>query len=196
MITCFIDVETTGLDPKAYSIIQLSGIIRNGEEEKSFDFRIKPYKNETITESASSKTGLTQEIIETYPDQIEAYNAFMSLLKEFGVGSSYKNKAYFVGYNSDFDMSFLRDWFEFNNNTRFGYYFWWPDIDVARMAALYFMGGRHLIGGFKLVDVYRYIFNEDFENAHDAMSDIMATKRLFEFFATKFLFEPMEKEKI
>lgn len=196
MITCFIDVETTGLDPKAYSIIQLSGIIKNEEKEKEFDFRIKPYKNDIITESASSKTGLTQEIIETYPDQTEAYKAFMSLLREFEVGSPYKNKAYFVGYNSDFDMSFVRNWFEFNNNMRFGYFFWWPDIDVARLAALYFMGGRHLIKGFKLIDVYSYIFNEEFEKAHDAMNDIKATKRLFEFFAKKFLFEPMDRSPI
>ena len=59
MITVFLDVETTGLEPSTCSIIQLSGLIRDGEKEETFDFRIKPYRDEIITNNASLKILLT-----------------------------------------------------------------------------------------------------------------------------------------
>lgn len=191
MTTIFLDTETTGLEPSTCSIIQLSGIIRNGDEEETFDFRIRPYRGETITSNATSKTGLTQDIIMQYPEQKEAYTQFIELMKKYRVGATFNEKAYIIGYNSDFDMRFLRSWFEFNGNTRFGWMYWWPDIDVARLAALYYMGRRGNIKSFKLVDVYAAVFGKYYENAHDSMADVIATKELFEFFTRKFLFEPM-----
>lgn len=186
----FIDVETTGLDPANHSIIQLSGIIKAEGEEREFDFRMAPYKGDRMTQIAIDKTGLNDDIISTYPDQTIAYSAFIALLNEYNIGSSYANKAPFVGYNSEFDMRFIRDWFEFNHDTKFGYRFWWPDIDVARLAALYLMPSRPTMRGFKLTDVYSKIFGEVYNGAHDAMSDIIATKRLFEYLTMKMLFEP------
>lgn len=184
----FIDVETTGLEPNEYSIFQIAGIIKIGEEEESFNFRLRPYRGDHITEISQSKTGKTQEELLTYPDQKEAFISFKALLDKYNLGRSYKDKAYFIGYNSDFDMRFLRSWFEFNNDSRFGYYFWWPDLDVARLIALQTIGKRFLFKSFKLVDVYEGIFNEGFEGSHDAMEDIRATKRLFEYSAKKLLF--------
>lgn len=183
----FIDVETTGLDWKNYSVIQLSGIIKIGEEEEAFDYRIRPYKREQITEIASSKTGLTQEEIMQYPPVSEAYNSFINLLHKWGIGNTYNDKAYFIGYNSSFDMEFLRSFFEFNGDTRFGYYFWWPDIDVARLIAMQNIGRRQCFRSFKLADVYKAIFHEKLEGSHNSANDILATKRLFEYSARELL---------
>lgn len=184
----FIDVETTGLDSDNCSIFQLSGIIKKGKIEESFNFKLRPYKNERITEIAQSKTGKTQEEIMSYPDQKEAFLSFKGLLLKYEIGKTYSDKAYFVGYNSDFDMRFLRSWFEFNGDSRFGYYFWWPDIDVARLIALQSIGKRQMFRSFKLTDVYEEVFKENFEGSHDAMEDIKATKRLFEYAAKNLLF--------
>lgn len=198
----FIDVETTGLAPENCSIVQLSGIIKRGSEEQSFDFKLRPYRSEVMSREAQEKTGLTDSDVQKFPDQKEAFNSFMNLLDYYRIGKTYEEKAFFVGYNSDFDMKFLRSWFDFNGSSgspSFGYRFWWPDIDVARLAALYLIPKRVHMRGFKLTDVYSFIFGEDFEDAHNAMADIKATKRLFEFLATKMLLEPWkesyEKEK-
>ena len=181
MIQFFCDVETTGLDPSTCSIFQISGmIVCNGETEE-FDFRMKPYRRELITPEASMKTGITDEELATYPSNAEVFPQFIELLNKYRLGETYANKAFFIGFNSDFDMRFLRSWFEFNGDFRFGYRFWWPDLDIARLAAVYLAGKRLSMRGFKLTDVYKYIFGEDFDGAHNSLADIRATRRLFNY---------------
>ena len=182
MTQFFCDVETTGLDPYTCSIFQISGIIVHNGVEEEFDFRIKPYRGEIITPEASEKTGITNEELSTYPSNDEVFPQFLVLLDKYELGKAYANKAFFVGYNSDFDMKFLRSWFEFNGDTKFGYRFWWPDLDVCRLAAFHLAGKRLEMRGFKLVDVYKYIFGETFDNAHNSLADIKATRRLFNYF--------------
>ena len=184
----FLDTETTGLDPKTCSIFQLSGIIKKDNQEETFDFRLHPYHNEKITRNAYLKTNITDEELEAYPDQRESYDAFMNLLLKYNVGASFSEKAFIVGYNStDFDMSFLRSWFEFNDNLKFGYYFWYPSLDVMHFAALYLVGERSNLKNFQLTTVYEYIFKESFENAHNSLADVQATRRLFNFLSNKML---------
>lgn len=183
----FLDTETTGLDPTTCSIFQLSGVIRKNGQEETFDFRLHPYRGETISEEASEKTGITALELSTYPDQKETYNAFISLLDKYEVGKSFKDKAYLIGYNSSFDLDFLRSWFEFNDDKKFGYRFWWPDLDVAKLAAMYLVGERANLKNFQLTTVYKYIFKEGFEDAHNSLADVLATKRLFNFLSSKML---------
>ena len=191
----FLDTETTGLSPETCSIFQFSGIIKKDGQEETFDFRLRPYHNEKISEQACLKTGITDIELATYPDQKEAYNAFMDLLEKYNIGTSFSEKAFIVGYNStDFDMPFIRAWFEYNDNNRFGYYFWYPSLDVMHFAALYLVGERSNLKNFQLTTVYKYIFKEEFENAHNSMADIYATKKLFNFLSGKMLM-PLLQEK-
>ena len=191
----FLDTETTGLDPKTCSIFQLSGIIKKDGQEETFDFRLRPYHDEKIAEQAYFKTGITDIELSTYPDQKEAYDAFMNLLEKYNIGTSFSEKAFIVGYNStDFDMPFIRAWFEYNDNNRFGYYFWYPSLDVMHLAALYLVGERTNLKNFQLTTVYKYIFKEDFEDAHNSLADVMATKKLFGFLSNKML-TPLLQEK-
>ncbi len=178
----FLDVETTGLDYKTCSIIQLSGIIKVvGKEEVTFDYRIRPYKNDTISEIAAEKTGLTQDIIMQYPEVGGVVKEFKALLDSTLKieGSNRIRRAYFVGYNSQFDMDFVRDLLDLNGSN-FKRYFYFPDIDVMRLYALYFMCKRGSIKSFKLTDIYEAIFEEELVNAHDALADVQATKKLYE----------------
>lgn len=177
----FLDVETTGLDPEKYSVFQIAGIISANGVEEEFDFKVRPYKGESITDDAKKKTGMTDEILQTFPDPSETYKKFKDLLLKYDIGTTYKDKAFFIGYNSDFDMRFMRSFFEYNNDKTFGYTFHWPDLDVCRLIAFQLVAKRSNIKSFKLTDIYEFIFGHTFEDAHDAMADIRATKELFEF---------------
>lgn len=183
----YIDVETTGLDPRTCSIWQIAGSVISELGEESFDFKLRPYKGETISEEASIKTGMTQEDLEKFPDQSEAYEKFISLLNKHGIGRTYSEKAIFIGYNSSFDMDFIRDWFEYNGDTKFGYRFFWPDLDVARIAAFILVGQRSNIKSFKLTELYKYLFHEEFDDAHNALADIQATRRILNYCTEKYL---------
>ena len=50
----FIDVETTGIASPQSGLIQLAGVIEiDGEEKQSFNFRIRPFPNDEISEEAN-----------------------------------------------------------------------------------------------------------------------------------------------
>lgn len=177
----FLDVETTGLDPEKCSVFQIAGIIVENGIEEEFNFKLRPYRGESISDTAREKTGMTDEILQTFPDPSEVYNSFMNLLQKYKIGSTFNDKAFFIGYNSDFDMRFMRSFFEYMGNKNFGYFFHWPDLDVCRLLAFQLVARRSAIRSFKLTDIYKFVFGHSFENAHDAMADIKATKELFEF---------------
>lgn len=178
MIFTYIDVETTDLYPKKSSIFQICGMISSSNDYDEFNIRMRPYKGEIITEGASLRTGKTQEELETYPNQLEGYSQFMSILSKHIPVPSYNNRSFFIGYNASFDCDFVRDWFIFNGNPDFTKYFYFPPIDVMHIANFTLIGERSNLRNFQLGTVYKYLTDKDLINAHDAMADIQATKEI------------------
>ena len=185
MTITYIDVETTGLDPKKNSIFQLAGkIVKDGIEE-SFNYRMRPYRNELIEEGAKEKTGITDQELASYPDQREAFNSFLSILDKNINVNKFQDRAFFVGYNSSFDMDFIRSWFLFNNNTNFSNYFFYPSLDVMYLAAFALIGERPWMRNFKLTTVYKKLTGKELEDAHNAESDINATVEILNIITKK-----------
>ena len=180
MIYTYIDVETTDLYPKKSSIFQLSGFIKSPAGYDEFNIKMRPYKGETITEGASERTGKLQEELITYPDQSLGYEEFMSIMHKHNPNPSYTYRSFFIGYNSSFDCDFVRDWFLFNNNPDFTKYFYFPPIDVMHIANFALIGERQYLKNFQLSTVYKYLTGEALTDAHDAMADIKATKRILD----------------
>jgi DNA polymerase III epsilon subunit-like protein len=95
-------------------------------------------------------------------------------IKEF---LAYMSKAdCIIGHNLSYDMSMLM-----GEAKRLG-----VNFDFRRLKTFCTMKhtanveGLHIGGKYpKLAELYRFLFNEDFDNAHDAMADIQATKRCF-----------------
>ena len=178
MTIIYIDVETTGLDPKKNSIFQIAGkIVKDGMGE-SFNYRMRPYRSELIEEGAKEKTGITDQELASYPDQREAFNSFLSILDKYINVHIFHDRAFFIGYNSSFDMDFVRSWFLFNNNTNFSSYFFYPSLDVMYLAAFALVGDRPRMRNFKLATVYKKLTGKELENAHNAENDINATEEL------------------
>jgi len=158
MKICFIDLETTGLDPKTKKIWQIAGCIRNnGKIVKKFNYIDK-----------KSEENL--------------YHKFIAALDE-GVNKFDKDdKMFFVAYNAPFDGSFIRRMFETNGNKFIGSYFYNPYTCLMQMASRYFMKNpkKKRPENFKLGTVCRYFGIKviDFK-LHDGNYDIEISRKLY-----------------
>ena len=181
MILLYIDTETTGLDTATCSIWQLSGYISDTATgvSDSFDYKMRPYRNEIISKEAAAKTGATQEELDSYPSQSEVFSNFTALLSKYVDLEDWNQRVIPVGYNISFDLDFLRSWFAFNNSaTLFSRNIYFPGIDVMYLAAYCLLGERSKMRNFQLSTVYEKLTGKSLENAHNAMADIDATKEL------------------
>lgn len=181
MILLYIDTETTGLDTATCSIWQLSGYISDTATgtSDSFDYKMRPYRNEIISKEAAAKTGATQEELDSYPSQSEVFSNFTALLSKYVDLEDWNQRVIPVGYNISFDLDFLRSWFAFNNSaTLFSRNIYFPGIDVMYLAAYYLLGERSKMRNFQLSTVYEKLTGKSLANAHNAMADIDATKEL------------------
>ena len=181
MILLYIDTETTGLDTATCSIWQLSGCISDTATgvSDSFDYKMRPYRNEIISKEAAAKTGVTQEELDSYPSQSEVFSSFTALLGKYVDLEDWNQRVTPVGYNVSFDLDFLRAWFTFNNSaTLFSRNIYFPGIDVMYLAAYYLLGERSKMRNFQLSTVYEKLTGKSLANAHNAMADIDATKEL------------------
>jgi DNA polymerase-3 subunit epsilon len=147
----FIDLETTGLNPKQDKIKQLAYIYRvNGKIIKKGNFKNNIYKS------------------------------FINDLDQFVNKYNKKDKIYLIAYNAKFDSEFLRQLFLNNGNEFFGSYFYNPEICVMNLAAYKLMQKKRHPENFKLSTLCKYFkikVSED--NLHDALYDITLTKDLF-----------------
>ena len=181
MILLYIDTETTGLDTATCSIWQLSGYISDTATgvSDSFDYKMRPYRNEIISKEAAAKTGATQEELDGYPSQSEVFSNFTALLSKYVDLEDWNQRVIPVGYNISFDLDFLRSWFAFNNSaTLFSRNIYFPGIDVMYLAAYCLLGERSKMRNFQLSTVYEKLTGKSLANAHNAMADIDATKEL------------------
>lgn len=185
----FIDTETSGLDPKVYSILTLSGIIcEDGKELDRFNYNIAPYRGEKFDENSSRVNGITEEIASSFPPQEEVLNQFLSKLEEYINPNDFNSRAFLVGYNVGFDLDFLVEWFNFNGRDRELFrYFVSPNIDVMTLTGLILMRERFTMRNFKLATVYRRTFGRDFDGVHNSMADIEATKELYDFYSNRII---------
>jgi DNA polymerase-3 subunit epsilon len=174
----YIDLETTGLDPVKNGIIQIAGVIdtpSNGTIE--FEYCVRPFLKDEITDEALQVTGKTREEILGYEEPYSVYKKFISKLLTHIDRYNSKQKFIFIGYNSRFDADFLRAWLIKNSDQYFGSYFFWPPVDVMNLAAHSLSFERATLPDFKLGTVARHLGIEvpHGEALHDAMTDINLT---------------------
>ena len=187
MTQLWIDTETTGLDEYNDSIIQLACIVRiDGKEVEEHNWKIKPYRKNKIDSTIFRISGITQSMADEFPDQEIAFKEFNALLDKYNLGGD--NKAYFCGYNSEFDLKMVIKWYEYNGEYNFMFRIYTPDWDVMRLLGPVFAINniRQYMPNFKLTTVYKTLFNEEFPSAHDAMADIKATIRLNDVYTAKY----------
>ena len=155
MVQVFINVKTTGLNYTRASIWNISGMITDGRREEYFDYSMRPYKKDIMPE-ALRVSGVTEAQLMNFEDQNVVFTDFVNLLNRYISLGDYDSKAQLIGYNSNFEANFLREWFKFNNFDKFGYYFWFPYIDIMTFAGVVLMNKREQLPNFKLPTVYYF----------------------------------------
>lgn len=178
----YIDVETTGLDPKLHGLVQVAGaIVINGVLKESFDYSMCPPPDKTFDVRALEVINLDMKAIGNFASSEDMYDQFFKLVKKYVNVYDKKDKLHFLAYNSPFDVSFIRQWFLDNNNKYYGSMFWTPDICIMRKAGDLLQSQRHELKNFKLKTVCDYLDIESRGQLHNAMIDIELTKQLNEY---------------
>lgn len=173
------DVETTGRNSYKNDITQLSGMIEvDGKVVEKFNFRCQPLNWDNIEPEALEVTGVGIDQLKTFDPPKKVYNELIKLLGRHCDKFNRDDKFYFIGYNVSFDVDFLSSFFRKQGDKYFGSWFNWKKIDP--LPILHWMEYRGMISleNYKLSTVCEHYGIKI--DAHDAMSDILATRELLE----------------
>lgn len=155
-----IDIETTGLDAKYDSIIEVAGIkYTNGIEKARFHELINP--QHSLDSFISELTGITNEMLKDARFENEVVVDFYNFIGNSTV----------VAHNAHFDINFIYDSLLRNHDIKFGNDF----IDTLRLSRRLLPQLKH----HKVKDVVEY-FNYEYNTTHRAMFDVELTSKVFE----------------
>lgn len=154
---CFLDLETTGFSPEKDSIIEISFVmVEDGKKISEYDQVIQPDKSE-ISDFVAQLTGITTE--ETQEKGIP-FNTINDIVRT-KIGD-----AIIVGHNIDFDINFLiANGVDLKNNER---------IDTHELARILLPKEDSFA-----LEVLTQKYGFSHENAHRAMSDVLASWDLY-----------------
>lgn len=165
----FFDIESTGLSIASDSIVELSFVkILPGSEQRIKTWRIKPWDYENnrqrpITPGAKAVNGITDEELVDCPRFCDVADEIVDWLKDSDL----------AGFNSaKFDLPLLAEEIE-RVHTFMGRKL---PIDLHSMKMVDVQNIYHTLEPRNLKAAYRfYCGGEDFENAHSAEADTIAT---------------------
>lgn len=160
---CFIDVETTGLDPNVQEIVEIALIKtdENFDVLKQYQTRVFPKHIETAHPKALKINGYDPEI---WGESALSAEQTIEQIKPLLDG------AIIAGQNVKFDISFLKCMFAAENEKPnwSGYH----SIDTASLALPYFLAGE--IKGLRLRNICKGLGITN-KNPHRAMGDAYAS---------------------
>jgi len=178
----FYDLETTGVDVRKHSIHQIAGLIEIGDEVvETFDIKTRPHPKAEITPEALTVCGVSQETIMSYQPMGSAYKDLISLMAKYVDRYDKADKFFMVGFNNSyFDDTFLRAWFEQNNDAFFDAWFFRGSLDVMGLAAEYLIDRRVQMPSFKLSRVCLELgIDVDKTKLHDGVYDVELMRQVY-----------------
>lgn len=175
----YVDLETTGADKYLHGIHQAAFLVEiDGKVEETFDIKLQPFEGAEFDERAMEIAGVSEAKIKTYQSFEEGFQEIEETLiecsEEFHEGMPFT----IVGYSVGFDVEFLAEFFS-QNNARMGSIVNFNFVDVLQIARLLVYLGDKLLckqGNLRLESMC-HLFKIKI-NAHDALSDITATREL------------------
>ena len=109
----WVDTETTVTDPGKNGIIQLAGVLEiNGQEISGFDYKIRPFAEDVIEDTALAVNGFTREELAGFMPPHDARVSFVQMLSAHVDRYDKRDKCFFAGYNGIFDLNFLHAFFK------------------------------------------------------------------------------------
>ena len=176
----FLDLETTGVEKLIHGVYQIAGLIEiNNKVIDEFNFRCNLTPNRDIDPEALLINKITEVQIKSYPRPEIVCKQLTEILEDYNEEFYSDTKFTIVGYNTSFDIDFIKRWFDDLGYSRFHMLQDWQPVCVLSMARiLRDLGDKLLVKApnMKLVTLCRLL--EIPHNPHDALSDIKATRIL------------------
>ena len=173
----YFDTETTGIDKKLNDIIQFAAILDvDGVEVERCNIKMQPFSYENIEPKAIETHGITIEEMKTFMTPQEGYKKITTMFKHHINKYEKTDKMYPAGYNVEFDIGFLSELFAKNKDKYLGSFINWRKIDPLPVLYMLDCSGKLELENYKLATVCKFLGIEI--DAHDAMSDILATKEV------------------
>lgn len=171
------DVETTGLNNYKNDIIQLACLVeKEGKIVEEKEFRMRPFDLNAVEQEALNVNGRTLEEIKAWPDPKQAFRELISFLGNHVSKYDRADKFYPAGFNVNFDVGFLKNFFKKNGDNYFGSWFNYKYIDPLQLVFVLEYCGECRFPNNRLGTLCQELGIEI--KAHDAMSDIKATYEL------------------
>lgn len=177
----YFDTETTGIDPKVHEITQFAAIVEvDGVVKEEVNFRCQPTNWEAIDPKAIETTGISIETLKTYqkPEfmMIEMKKLFDRHIDKYDKA----DKFYPAGHNVGFDLEFLQAfWKKYADAYGTGSYQNWRSLDSRVFANFLIAKNKINVPDVKLSTLCNAL-NIPIQ-AHDALSDIHATRDLIRY---------------
>ncbi|MRS03101.1 3'-5' exonuclease [bacterium] len=184
----YFDTETTGLDEARNDIIQIAGIVEiDGQEMERFEFRIapRPENEEFISQEALDIHGFALDDIKSWEKPNVIHQQLNELFGKYVDKFNKADKFYPAGFNVDFDLRFLRQFYIKCGDKYFGSWFHAFPIDPLPVLRMLHAFGITTFENYKLSTVASEYGIE--LKAHDALSDIEATREIIGIIKDRYL---------
>ena len=177
----WVDTETTGLDHRENAMVRLGGLVDvGGFVVDEFDLKFAPFCGAVIEPAALAVNGLKVDEIQGYPPAAESLAAFGATIGQHIDLADPQDRFVLAGFSVAFDWGFIRStWRRSLPDDSQGlkaFVFGCP-LDVQFLLARQILDGLRL-DSYSLVCACRH-FGVALETAHDALSDIRATRALY-----------------
>ena len=137
----------------------------------------RPFKPENIHPQALKVTGLTEKQVLAYQEPGIVHKELCTLLAKYVNKFEKTDKFTPVGYNVRFDTDFLSAFFKKNEDKYYASWFNWKLVDPLQLLYIMDYNSKIALPNYKLATVCQH-FGIPIK-AHDAMSDIKATRELW-----------------
>lgn len=173
----YFDVETTGLDDYRNDIIQLACLVEiNGEVVEEFETKVMPFDFSSVDPKALEVNHLTIEELKTFPHPKEVHHKLTEVLAKYVSRYDKMDKFTPIGYNVEFDVRFLNSFFKKCGDKYYGSFFNWKLVDPLKKLYEWDYLDKINLPNYKLLTVCTHFGIKI--NAHEALSDIKATREL------------------
>lgn len=174
----WVDTETTGLDPNRNDIWQIAMLVEiNGDIVERAEWKLRPRADAIDPDALALRDDIDAQYLATLPEPRSIFPQIKQFLAKYINKFDKDDKFIIAGYYVRFDVDHLRALWQKCGDKYFGSWFFNAQLDISCIVALLCLYGMRF-KNFKLSTICESFAIE--LDAHDALSDIQATRQLFQ----------------
>jgi DNA polymerase-3 subunit epsilon len=176
---CYFDLETGGLDPQKHGVVQIAMLVEvRGQVVGEKMWYVNPYSGDRIEPDALAVNKLSLEQVRSFPKAQAVLGQVKEFLAQYVDRYNTFDKFTPAGYNVQFDLNFLKQFFLKGGDSFFGAWFNYRMVDPMQFLYWLRLAGEIDLPNYKLETVCAHFDIPLGEAAHDALADIKATRDL------------------